>query len=284
MKTLRYVFALAIVGIFAGLNCCSEKEVEPMDLKAEFEESAKLHTEAMKELYSSLKAEQPMNGNELTKVKEETTKEFISRNIVKFQNLKEAPNICRSECQRLMDYSNNQTLPLASKADEQSDFLNGTIEAYREHLTEAQVDLLLKIHDAFLNCEDPEEIIVVLSEIKDVDCLALPPEERNYIYAATTIGIESIAYWSENLDEWLKTLSNQKSSQLEGDYLKGWFDWKKVGNEDISGAVGGAIGGAVVGAVAGGVGAGPGAVAGGVAGGIGSSATSAVNQLIKRYF
>ena len=283
MKKLNFYFAFAILGIFTGIISCSEKNVEPKDLKAEFEKSAELHTEVMERIYSALTAEQSLSKDKLLNITETVTLKFISDNNSAFQNMGEAADICESERKRLEVYkmaASNQF-----KLDGEVDFLYATIKEYESHLTEGQIELLLKVHNTLLSSNDPEIIVTNLREIKDIDCLALPPEERNYIYAATTIGIESIIYWSENLDDWYYVVSsNDADLMAKNAQLKGWFNWKDVGNEDISGAIGGAVGGAIVGSVAGGVGAVPGAAAGCVAGGIGSSATSAVRQLIDHYF
>ena len=155
-----------------------------------------------------------------------------------------------------------------------------TIDSYDNYLTERQKELLYKINDLVNSKNSVDEVVEKLTYIKDIDCLGLSSEERSIIYAATTIGIESVIYWNEHSYKWLSTvgdvisLKSPKSS-------KGWFDWGSVGKSDIAGAVGGAIGGALVGAAVGGVGAIPGAAAGFVGGGIGTSATDAVYQCLE---
>lgn len=100
---------------------------------------------------------------------------------------------------------------------------------------------------------------------------SLSTNEKNALLAGISVAQESYQYWYDKGPEWLKTLT--------GESKKGKFSWKRVGREDISGAVNGAVSIAIVAA------AGPvgwvAALTGIAAAAAGASAGDAVLQLLE---
>lgn len=208
----------------------------------------------------------------------QSTNEYVDNHLSFFNTLSNPNEILNSEANRLVMFYEKKSIGETESTAEEADFLLNTIENFSANISVAQKELLLEINNIFNNESNPNEIISKLIEIKNVQCLELPVEERYVIYAATTIGTQSVEYWHENLDEWISTITNNKCSK-EFYAAKGWFNWGSVGKNDVAGAIGGAI----VGAATGGVGAGPVAAAGFVGGGIGTSATDAVLQVLNHY-
>lgn len=270
-------FIITVILISVVTSCEKEASINiDTDLKSQFEKSAKLHNEAMDYVLNSLKNKQKVNSNLLFQKVEKSSVEFIKKNM-------NSSNTSINPAKTMIEESKKIHLFRKAKKIKSTnfheDYLEYTIASYDNYLTKKQKELLYKINELVNSENSVEYIVEKLTYIKDIDCLSLPSEERSVIYAATTIGIESVNYWNENSDEWLTTV-NDVISEKSLKIPKGWFDWGNVGKSDIAGAVGGAIGGALVGAVAGGVGALPGAAAGFVGGGIGTSATDAVYQCL----
>ncbi len=272
------VTAMLIFGVTAFMSCEKEESSNSdVDLKSQFEESAKLHNEAMDYVLNSLNNKQKVESNSLFQEVEKFSAEFIQDNINSFNTFRNPTKTMVDECKKIHFFRKSGNLKSTYFHE---DYLHYTIDSYDNYLTERQKELLYKINDLVNSKNSVDEVVEKLTYIKDIDCLGLSSEERSIICAATTIGIESVIYWNEHSDKWLSTvgdvisLKSPKSS-------KGWFDWGSVGKSDIAGAVGGAIGGALVGAAVGGVGAIPGAAAGFVGGGIGTSATDAVYQCLE---
>lgn len=269
---------LAVIFIFVS---CNKEEKQVDDYKHEFEQASLMHNEAMDIVLSNLKDTEPASNEQIIKTIKLSTKEYVENNQMFFYDLNVSQKLLNSETDRLIMFDNKKR---KSKLFANStDFLLNTINNFSDNLSLAQKELLLEIHNIFESESLPMNIISKLNVIKDIKCLELPVEERPVIYAATTIGIQSVEYWHENLDEWIYTITNQKVGK-DVYKAKGWFDWGSLGKSDIAGAVGGAIGGAMAGAAAGGVGAVPGALIGGLSGGVGTSATDAALQVLNHYF
>jgi len=274
-KVLNNSFLIiAIASIFFACNKEKLNDIT-IDLKSEFEESAKLHNEAMDYILNSLKNKKGVDSELLFQKVERLSNEFIQANINSFNKLKNPSKTMVDECNRLLLFRKSTS--------SNEDYLPYTIDKYNNYLTERQKGLLYKINDIVYSKNSVDVVVEKLKYVKDVDCLELWTEERNVIYAATTIGIESAIYWNKHLNEWIAVVTNESTAKSLKS-TKGWFEWSSISKSDISGAIGGAIGGALVGAAVGGVGAGPGAIAGFVGGGIGASSVDAVAQCLDNWF
>lgn len=267
------------VAFLVAILSCKKDENHAKDFKKDFEQASLKHNEAMDFVLSSIKSKKSISKEQILVDVRESVNEYIDCNAIFFSDLQESSIILNREADRLISFYKRKKSVDEKIVNEHTDFLLNTIQSYSEQLSLVQKELLLEINSVFEKESNPEIIISKLNFIKDVKCLSLPESERNVVYAATTIGVQSVEYWYGNLDKWIFAITNKKGNR-ESFSEKGWFNWGSVGKNDVAGAIGGAIGGAA----AGGVGAGPGALIGGVSGGAGTSATDAVLQVLNHYF
>jgi len=265
-------FLLILIFGFITFNSCENEESRNELLEKNkndafeesFEETAKIHNEAMEFIFYKLNTSKKDFSKSTGK---KLTKEFIKKNEqLKGRMDSIADSIAMEEIERITEFRKSKKTS--------SNYLSHTITKYRKYLSEKQENLLYRVNKIVNSKNSVDTIIKKLEQIKNEECLKLPKKERKVIYAATCVGIKSIPYWKKHGNAWSNALNSNKSS------LEAQFDWGSVGESDISGAVGGAIGGAISGSFAGGIGAGPGAIAGGIGGGIGTSATDAIKQLL----
>ena len=133
-------------------------------------------------------------------------------------------------------------------------------------LTAKQKELLSVLKQAIDNTDlDLNQTLDIFESVRSRANTECTGEERIVIIAAVEIGSNSLIYWNENIDEWVAVFSNENKS------LKRWFNWKKLGEADVSGAVTGAISGAGAGVSA-------------LAGGLGASAGQAAKQIFNHIF
>lgn len=277
-----YIFLPFIsFGLFLMVYSCDKADAIPDDIKKDFEKAAIMHTEAMEMCLEVLKATNVTDKTNLLQIIRETTMEYVGNSPGFMPNPYESQKSLQTEIDRLVNFRNKISSPNYKGEYAYNDYLLYTIHAFEEELSTEQYNLLLVINNIMETHHTADVIIPLLTQIKDVDCLALPEEERYVIYSVITIGIESVNYWSENMGAWIDAVTDGDPDKLAD--MHKWFNWGSVSNSDIAGAVGGAIGGAITGAVAGGIGAGPGALLGGCAGGIGSSAADAALQILNHF-
>ena len=272
---------LLLLALFClTISCNKEEFPNEFNQKAEFENLSKLHNQAMDYILNEIQTKnnaETLSSKEILECIKIYSSDFIDNNCLNVNNEIDQISILNNECARLMEFRN---LDFQKSDYLENDFLIFTIDTYSNYLSNEQIEILLEINE-IINPENTiEEITQKLSYIKDIKSLDLPYEQRSVIYAATTIGLESIKYWNENADKWGMALTNNLT-QKDLSMMKGWFNWNQCGKFDIAGGIGGAIAGGLVGAVAGGVGAVPGAAAGFVGGSIGTSVTDAVYQLLE---
>lgn len=280
----KYFVMMFIAGLymsFAILYSCDKEDTRPDDMKKDFEAAALLHTEAMELCLEVLKTTSVTDEKYLLELIKETTMKYVGSNPGFMASPHEAQKSLQSEIDRLVSFRKKTSSPGYKGDYTYNDYLIYTIHYFEEELSAGQYNLLLAINDIMQMHQTADVIIPLLTQIKDVDCLTLPEEERYVIYSVITIGIESVDYWSENMDAWIDAVTDGDPEKM--DAFEKWFNWGSVSNSDIAGAVGGAIGGAITGSIAGGIGAGPGALLGGCAGGIGSSAADATMQVLNHF-
>lgn len=106
-----------------------------------------------------------------------------------------------------------------------------------------------------------EGTIDIFMKVKDEAYRTLPRSEAIIIIGAVDVGINSMKYWHDNIDDWGK-LVNEPTR---------WFNWREVAAWDIAGAAGGAAAAAVTGA---GIGVGI------IGGAVGTSVCNAVYQVV----
>ncbi|MDX2414882.1 MAG: hypothetical protein QNK33_06800 [Bacteroidales bacterium] len=267
--------------VMMTISCEKEEDsFNDLEIKQMFEESAKLHTEAMDVILASLYSSS-ISKDEISPFIEKTASDFLESNDCLNNHNIPKQKIFVEECTKLKDFYNQKSKNAISSDLE---YLKYTISLYGDLLSNNQKIILNKIDSLLSDCSSSEVIISELTNIKDVLALKLPAEERLVIYSATTIGIESVSYWKNNIDSWTRAIEVNSKGMISFNNKTKWFNWTECGKSDVAGAIGGAIAGGLVGAVAGGVGAAPGAVTGFVAGGIGSSVTDAAFQIIDHIF
>lgn len=281
----KYYIMMLVAGLYLSfimLSSCDKEDTRPDDMKKDFEAAALLHTEAMELCLEVLKKTNITDEETLVQLIRETTSKYVGSNPGFMASPHEAEKSLHSEIDRLVSFRKKVSNPNYKGDYTYNDYLIYTIHSFEEELSAEQYNLLLDINNIMETHQAADVIIPMLTQIKDVDCLALPVEERYVVYSVITIGIESVDYWNENMEAWIDAVTDgdpDKAAEMHK-----WFNWGSVSNSDIAGAIGGAIGGAITGAVAGGIGAGPGALLGGCAGGIGSSAADATMQVINHFF
>ncbi len=275
------IFTASLVLSFVIFSCDKE-DAWPDDLKKDFEAAAILHTEAMEASLDALKKAPAGDPSALLLVVEEAVTRHVAQNPGFAPHHEYANNGLEAEVKRLYRFRKMVGDPNYKGEYEYNDFLLYTIHDHQDDLSEAQYNLLLSVNSIMATYSTEEEIVPMLTQIQDVDCLALPEEERYVIYSAITIGIESVGYWNAHIDEWIAAFTDGDPDKIA--HLDKWFNWGSIVGSDVAGGVGGAIGGAIAGSFAGGIGAGPGAIAGGVGGAAGTSATDAVMQIIGHIF
>lgn len=280
----KYFIFMPVISLclFLMIYSCDKEDARPDDLKQDFEAAALLHTEAMELCLEVLKTTSVTDEKDLLQMITETTMKYVGSNPGFMASPNEAQKSLQSEIDRLVSFRKKVSSPYYKGDYTYNDYLLYTIHSFEEELSAEQYNLLLTINNIMETHHTADVIIPLLTQIKDVDCLALPEEERYVIYSVTTIGIESVDYWSENMEAWIDAVTDGDPDKTAA--IQKWFNWGSVSNSDIAGAVGGAIGGAITGAIAGGIGAGPGAILGGCAGGIGSSAADATLQVLQHIF
>lgn len=135
-----------------------------------------------------------------------------------------------------------------------------------DHSINSKQREILEVLDAAINSEkELSEIIVIFEEVRKRVQSECDQDEIPVVLAAIEIGINSMTYWNENLDNWVTLLGNGEKS---------WFSWRQVAAFDVAGAIGGAAVTAFTG----------GAIAAGIIGGaVGSSVVSASVQVICHY-
>jgi len=273
-------FTLLSVSAFIACN----KEVDPSyDMKKEFENASLMHNEAMDYVLVSIIGSSSADREGVLKLVDRASAEYVDNNLDFFSPLGNPTRILEDEVQRIKSFREEVKGGLLKSTYTIDGFLMYTIETYASILTSDQQQLLLKINDIIDNESDPGNIITNLNLLLNIESQLLPVEDRNVIYAAASIGIQSIDYWYNNINEWDTTFAELQKAITSSETIKGWFSWRSFAKSDVAGAIGGAIGGALVGSAAAGVGAGPGALAGFVGGGIGTSVTDATMQLIDHY-
>jgi hypothetical protein len=146
-------------------------------------------------------------------------------------------------------------------------------------LTPKQKELLVALNDAINNESlGLSETLSVFDQIRVRAKSECSEQEVFAVLAAVEVGVNSLAYWHENLDKWSYLIAEIEGKTVNGRTTKK-LDWKSVAKSDVSGAVGAAVGVGVAAVVSGP----PGWAAGGaavLAGAVGGSATDAVGQLL----
>lgn len=267
---------------FAMLSSCDKEDTRPDDMKRDFAEAAVMHTEAMEVCLEAIRKADTNDPATILKVVEETATRYVVHNpeLSQYQNLGE--KALKDEIKRLYAFRKMVKDPTYKGEYTYNDFLLYTVHGHLEDLSEAQYNLLLTVNDIMFSNNTADAIVPMLTQILDVDCLTLPEEERYVLYAVTTVGIETVNYWSENMYDWIEAITDGDPDKMAN--MSKWFNWGSVASSDIAGAIGGAIGGAITGSFAGGIGAGPGALAGGIGGAVGVSVTDASMQVIDHFF
>jgi hypothetical protein len=146
-------------------------------------------------------------------------------------------------------------------------------------LTSKQKELLSTLNDAMTNDSlGLQETLNAFEIIRTKAKLECSDKEAFVVLAAVEVGVNSLAYWHQNIDKW-KALAAKIEGRNASGKTGSIFSWKSVAKSDVSGAVGAAVGVGVISVVSGppGWAAGGGAVLGGA---VGASATNAVDQLL----
>lgn len=131
-------------------------------------------------------------------------------------------------------------------------------------LTSKQEKYLLELDTVISNYDlDSIQLLEELSKLKREIVTHCSKEEQFILLASVSIAINSLEYWTVNLDKWMSIGNNRNTILSKGNRNDEEWRWfkstiKSMGKSDV---VGGIIGGAS-GALAGGVGAAPGAVGG----------------------
>ncbi len=274
------MFMISLVLSFV-IYSCDKEEARPDDLKEDFEAAAVMHTEAMEVCLEALQSTNVTDASAILHIVEETAMRYVTHT-PGFANNEYGQKALKEEVKRLYSFRKKISDPAYKGEYTYNDFLLYTLHEHEDDLSEAQYNLLIAVNNIMATYSTAADIVPLLNQIKDVDCLALPEDERYVLYAVTTIGIESVNYWNENMDDWIDAITNGDPDKMT--HMHKWFNWGSVAGSDIAGAIGGAIGGAITGSFAGGVGAGPGALAGGLGGAVGVSVTDAAMQVIDHYF
>jgi len=276
---IKWSFLLILIFSFITFISCENKEAsnelsekeKSSDELAEknkidasvFEETAKIHNEAMEYIFTNLNNSKKDISKSSLKKGKNLIKKFIEKNEKIGDSItKIADSLAIEEFNKVIEYKEKESNTTSS------DYLSQTISKNNKYLSGKQKNLLYKIHYIVNFNNSVDTIINKLENIKNEECLKLPKEERRVIYAATNVGIKSVLYWEKHCDKWSNL--NFKHSD------KSKIDWESIAESDIAGAVAGAISGAI----GGGVGAGPGAVGGAIGGCIGSSAADAIFQAL----
>lgn len=276
------LFVFGLCFLLLHFSCDKEETPRHDDIKKEFEAAAQVHSEAMMACLEAILNTPAADASSLLKVVENTAAGYVRENPSITFCREVGRSALKRETNRLYSFRNKVSAPGYKGDYSYNDFLIYTLQSHMDDLSDAQYHLLMSVNHIMETYSTAEEIVPLLTQIKDVDCLELPEEERYVVYAVTTIGIDSVSYWSENMDEWVDAFTGGDPDKL--DKLPKWFNWGSIVGSDIAGAIGGAIGGAITGSFAAGVGAGPGALAGGAGGAVGVSATDAVLQVIDHCF
>lgn len=275
----KYIsFIITILSLILYSSCTKKEKIVEIDNKSQFEERATLHNEAMDFILKSLKRAKIDKPSDFVHHVNEQSEVFLQSMNESIGSINDSQLALKNEVDKLKSFRSSDNLKSGYSKE---DYLRYTIDFHAHRLSSHQLKLLSRIDNILDNYKSIDKILSELQYIKDIECMKLPSSERDVIYAATTIGIESIKYWTKNSDDWMNALRLVlKPEELKS--VSGWFNWSSVGKSDIAGAIGGALGGAMVGAVAGGAGAVPAALAGFVGGGIGTSATDAIFQCLDR--
>ncbi len=278
-RIIMFIFGLCLS--FVNFSCDKENPWHD-DLKSDFEAAAELHTEAMEACLEAIKSTHIADASALLGVVENTAAGYISESPA-FTPCRELGQAAlKNEIKRLYSFRKKVSEPGYKGEYSYNDFLIYTLQGHMDDLSEGQYNLLMSVNNIMETYGTADDIIPLLTQVKDTDCLSLPEEERYIVYSVTTIGIESVSYWSEHMDDWIDEFTGGDPDKLAN--MPKWFNWGSIVGSDVAGAIGGAIGGAITGSLAGGIGAGPGALAGGAGGAVGVSATDAVLQVIDHCF
>lgn len=177
--------------------------------------------------------------------------------------------------------------PGTNKSDLQS-----TTAELEDELSPQQLEILHQIDDYVENAPTTEDMIASLEMVNNSpEVLELDYDDRWVIYAATSIGIESAEYWSNNFEDWVDVLMEDEGVDSEyqkfagNDFLDtaNWFSGRSMINADIAGGVAGAVGGCLGGMLLGGAGCVPGAATGGLIGSASGSVGNAVSQILSLF-
>jgi hypothetical protein len=271
MKKIKLFAILLATALVAGISifyACekgnNKPEMDPAMKNYEklMQEGAIVHNETMEYVYNELlKAKSVENFMSIT---EAATNNFVASHPFFQSDINGASDMLNATFKKLKNATKSTNDNLWNDDDE-------------DLLSADQKEWLMRVNDVIDKTNDIKKMDKELDNIKNLAIQNGNEEIQYVVIAAVEIAKASLSYWNENSSKWQKLSPNDFGSK------EGWFSWKAVGRDDVSGAIGGAVAGAVVGGMAGGAGAVPGAASGAVAGGIAGSAASAVGQVWDRF-
>ncbi len=154
-------------------------------------------------------------------------------------------------------------------------------EKNKSKLSKQQIELFLQL-DKILDNKNKTDLQTILRQLEKLGRTAkssLSKEEAQIILVTVEVAKNSCIYWEENMEKWIKILTDKEIVKTKS---KSWFSWGDVGKADALGAAGGATYAAVVNAIPG---AGQAGYLGSIAGGAaGNSTISALEQVWDHYF
>jgi len=270
--------ALTLVLALILLIACGEATAEKAFIN-EYDYVGELHNEGLEYVFGELeKLKEKNNLDEENAIKcvKESTIDYV-KSI--------SSDIDENKCRAIMDHVYDDVVYSINFTKTISDTTIISDSTLYDSLSENQVILLQELKQIMYNDELKLEDIVNFE--KDVE-LSLNEDEREIIYAFTSVARHSYQYWSESIDEWYHLLSDEEITLGKSTGFWGYLG--EVGWKDAIGCVDGAIAGAGLGAIIGSIVPGPGTAAGALAGAgpgavtgaIGASANKVLTDLYNR--
>lgn len=280
LKKATVVCCLFLTGIIT-FGCNSNNILQPENedknailTEAEVQKIAIQHNEAMSKVFTALKAANASQIHSFSKMKtviNSALNSYYIREFDKKSKIATANKYSSKAISKLGSpaklYSNNSSKSLSP--------IEKTISKYKEHFSDSQAKLLMKIKKVLDNsASDVKRATDKLSAIQSLAKEKMERKEAQVILVAAEVGKASVKYWNKNFEKWKNVLSATESHQSLR--IAADWSWSDLAGSDVAGAAGAAAMTAVVNVVPGG-----GQVAYGAAiagGAVGGSVTYAVYQ------
>lgn len=254
-RFIRPFAFLAAALLFSGIVACDSSE-DPVSAASDlnpYEYVGLEHNEGLDHALESIRQNGGIEVSEIGSFSEGVTMGYISqREESGLLSQSVMYEIVRDEIARSSVQSNART------------FSGGS------GLNEAQQPFVDRLYAGLDDMADAEDYRAIVDQIVRDAGATLTEEDEAVVLAAAAVAANSVEYWEDNFEEWADALQAE-SAPAQARQVPDWL--KRIGANDL----GGAIGGAIAGAIGGPKGAGLGALGGGVGASVATGVCEAIN-------